>query len=287
MTGGPGGELRGKRCVVTGASGGIGEAIARVLGEHGAEQILLVARAGPRLEAARDRLAASHRPVTFTAIGSDLSLQGEVRSLARAIVTAPVDVLVLNAALLPGARALTAEGVETTLATNHLAPYLLARLVLPHMPRGGRVVIVGADPSVLAREPVDLDDLPFVKNFSPTRAYMRTKNMNAMFNQALSRRAAPLGITANAAHPGIIRTSLGRNATGLLGVVLSVVKPLLPSAESGADTPAWLAWSGDMADTTGQFFVKRRARATAPHTLDLDRQEKLWALSADLVGLDP
>ncbi|MBC8067413.1 MAG: SDR family NAD(P)-dependent oxidoreductase [Deltaproteobacteria bacterium] len=285
--GNAGAELAGCRCVVTGASGGIGEAVARTLVERGAQSVVLVARAGEKLETARTRLSARYPSRTVTAMACELSLRAEVRELAAALAATRVDVLVLNAAMMPAERVLTNEGIELTLATNHLAPYLLGRLLLTHLPRGGRIVVVGADPGMLAREPVDLDDLAYERGFSPARAYMRTKNMNAMFAYALARRAAPLGITVNAAHPGIIRTSLGRRTTGLLGFALAVAKPLLPSAERGADTPAWLAWSPDVAERTGLFFVSRRERVTAPHTRDPARQETLWQRSAALVDLEP
>ncbi len=199
----------------------------------------------------------------------------------------PVDRLILNAALIPAGRRLTDEGIEETLAVNHLAPYLLGRLLLPRLAPGARIIVVGADPRMLAREPVALDDLAFERDFSPVRAYMRTKNMNAMFAYALSRRAAPREVRVNGCHPGVIRTSLARNTGGWLGALLTVARPFLPRAETGADTPAWLAWSDEPAKASGRFFVKRREVGTAPHTLDEARQEALWAASAALVGLPP
>lgn len=263
--------------LVTGASGGIGEAIARNLAAQGAS-VTVVARASERLERVAEQ-------VRGRALACDLSLQREVHACAKQ-VSAPLDVLVLNAALMPGERRLTVEGIEETLAVNHLAPLLLTELLRPLLRPGSRVVVVGADPSMLAREPVDLDDLQLTQNYTPIRAYMRSKNMNAMFTYALARRFERAGVSVNAGHPGVIRTALGRNATGLLGVALALAKPFLPKASTGADTPTWLATSRDVAEVSGQFFVKRRAVKTAPHTLDVARQEALWAASAKLVGLD-
>jgi NAD(P)-dependent dehydrogenase (short-subunit alcohol dehydrogenase family) len=285
-TAGAGDELVEKRCLVTGASGGIGEEIAAQLLDHGAKQVLLVARASDRLDEARDRLARAQTAATVESLPCDLSLLAEVRALV-ARVPSPLDVVVLNAAIVPSARRTTREGIEETLATNQLGPYLLARSLLPTMTRGGRIVIVGADPGMLAREPVVLSDLAFENDFSPMRAYMRTKNMNAMFAYALARRAVEFGVTVNAAHPGVIRTSLGRNLRGFAKLALAVFGPLLPTARVGADTPAWLAWSPEVREVTGGFFVKRRRRMTAPHTLDVARQEELWARCAELVSLAP
>lgn len=281
-----GAELDGKRCVVTGASGGIGMAIAESLLAHSAQELIVVARPGARLDSTRSALAAAKPSARVDAKACDLAMLREVHSLAdRLHVGKPLDVLVLNAAIMPSERRLTAEGMDETFATNQLAPYLLARLMLSHMPKGGRIVVVGADPMMLALEPVRLDDLQFDGDFSPWRAYMRTKNMNVMMAYALARRAACHGVTVNAAHPGVIRTSLGRNARGLLAVGLALARPFLPSPMTGADTPAWLAWSQEVTGVTGNFYVKRRLRPTAAHTLNVDRQEALWGRCAELVGL--
>lgn len=276
--------MRPRHCVITGASGGIGEAIARALLARG-HQVTLVARAGDRLQAAAERLIGGSSAARVHVEAADLALQTEVRRLTAALAVRPIDSLVLNAAIMPGERRLTGEGIEETLAVNHLAPYLLTRLLLPGLASGARIVIVGADPSMLAREPVDLDDLGFERGFSATRAYMRTKNMNAMFSHALARRLEGSGITVNAGHPGVIRTALGRNARGPIGVLLTLMRPFLPGPDTGADTPAWLADAEALEGVHGRFFVKRRAVATAAHTLDTARQERLWRSSATLVGL--
>lgn len=278
------GGLEGRRCVVTGASGGIGEAIASILAAKGAE-LVLIARDRSRLEAARTRLCAAVPGTRVELFPTDLSLQAEVRNTASLVGAERVDVLVLNAATIPAAREETAEGIETTLAVNHLAPFLLANLLKPRLANDGRVVVVSADPYWSAREPVDLDDLAYVEGFSPARAYMRTKNMNAMFAYAFARRLEGTGTTVNAAHPGVIATSLGRNMGGLMGRAFAAARPFLPSAERGADTPAWLAWSPELTDVSGRFFVKRKERTTAPHTRDVARQDALWRASETLTGL--
>ncbi len=277
--------MDGLHCVVTGASGGIGAAIAETLLRDGAA-VTLVARESTRLDSTTARLQELGGATRVRAIGADLSVQADVRRAFASLVERPVDVLVLNAAFVPEARRLTIDGIEETLAVNHLAPFLLVQLARPHLKPGSRIVVVGADPTILAAQPVQIDDLQMQRNFSPTRAYMRTKNMSAMFTYALARRLEGSGVTANAAHPGIIRTQLARRATGLMKLALSLVGPLLPGPERGADTPAWLARAPEVSGVNGRFFVKRRAVTTAAHTRDVWRQEQLWRASAALVGVD-
>lgn len=267
-----------KHCIVTGGSGGIGQAIAASLVADGAS-VTIIARDGRRLKETAGQLGAEALPC-------DLARQAEVRRAAAALTKKPIDVLVLNAAIIAPTRTTTADGIETTLAVNHLAPYLLTRLLAPHLSSSARVVVLGADPRLLARTPVDLDDLQSQARFSSSGSYMRSKNMNVMFAYALARRLAGREIPVNAAHPGVINTGLARNTRGLLRLMTALARPFVPNATAGADTPIWLASSPEI-KTTGGFYKNRKRVRTASHTLDVARQERLWQASAALVGLDP
>jgi NAD(P)-dependent dehydrogenase (short-subunit alcohol dehydrogenase family) len=288
---------RGKRAVVTGATSGIGEAIAGFLAMEGMT-VVLVGRSDERLRRARQRILAAVQDADLRLECADLSLLGDVRALAQRLAREALpDVVISNAAVIAGIREVTSEGLQRTLATNHLAPYLLLRsLVEPIGGRPARFVVVGAAPDALARVPVDLDDLACetgrglgpVPSLRPFVAYGRTKNMNAMFVYGLARRLAGTSITVNGAHPGIIKgTGLGRGSRGALKIFGSVLQlnPSMPGPDVGADTPAWLATSSDLEGITGQFFFQRKQVSTAPHTTDVMRCDRLWDESARLVGL--
>lgn len=284
------------KAVVTGATSGIGEAIARNLAAEGM-RVVLVGRSGDRLDDSRRRILADVPDADLLAERADLSLLGDVRDLAERLADPPPDVVVSNAAFVADVAERTPEGHQVTLAVNHLAPYLLMRSLLePIGDRPARFVVVGASPRALARTPVDLDDLEMSTGRGPGRArslwplvaYARTKNMNAMFVYALARRIEGTRITVNGAHPGIIRgTRLGKGQNrGLLrvfGTLSGLISPGGP--DIGADTPTWLATSPEVEGVTGKFFVKRKAVPTAPHTTDPDRCDRLWEESARLVGI--
>jgi NAD(P)-dependent dehydrogenase (short-subunit alcohol dehydrogenase family) len=286
-----------KRAVVTGATGGIGEAISRRLAAEGMT-VVMVGRDDARLAQAAQRIRAAVPAADLQLERADLSSLAQVRHLVERLGREPLpDVVVSNAAVIAGVREVTPEGLQKTLATNHLAPYLLLRsLVHPLGNRPARFVVVGGQPRALSRIPVDLDDLGFedesrlgsLRDLRPFVAYGKTKNMNAMFVYALARRLEGTNITVNGAHPGIIRgTGLGRNDRGALRAFgrLMNASPFLPGPEVGADTPAWLASSPEVEGVTGRFFVRRRQVPTAPHTTDPARCDRLWDLSARLVGL--
>jgi NAD(P)-dependent dehydrogenase (short-subunit alcohol dehydrogenase family) len=288
----------GMRAVVTGATSGIGEAIARRLAAEGIT-VVLVGRSEQRLGEARQRILASVPDADLQLERADLALLADVRELAERLAAGALpDVVVSNAAVIADIDDYTPEGIQRTLAVNHLAPYLLLRsLVDPIGDRQARFVVVGADPRGLRRAPVDLDDLEArsrrglgpIPSLRPFAAYARTKNMNAMFVYALARRLQGTPITVNGAHPGIIKhTRLGNDtARGALRALNSVVQlnPFAPHPEVGADTPAWLATSPEVDGVSGAFFVKREPVQTAPHTTDPDRCERLWEESARLTGL--
>jgi NAD(P)-dependent dehydrogenase (short-subunit alcohol dehydrogenase family) len=280
------------RAVVTGASGGIGAAIAeRLAGEE--MSVVLVGRNAERLTDAARRIEAAVPGADLRLDVTDLSLLADVRRLADRLGDEPPDVVVSNAAVVAPIDDVTSEGIQRLLATNHLAPYLLLRSLAEALgDRPARFVVVGASPTLLRRVPVDVSQLDSraglapIPSFRPFAAYGRTKNMNAMFVYALARRLGESGITVNGAHPGIIRdTGLGREARGLLRISAHILDQFVPGPDVGADTPAWLATSPEVAGTTGKFFVKRQAVPTAPHTTDQSRCDHLWDESARLVGL--
>ena len=208
-------DLTGRRAVVTGASGGLGEETARALAAHGAD-VVLASRDGAKLEAAAQRIRDSGVPGTVTTQVVDLASLASVRAAAAELAAAypAIHLLVLNAGVMAPPLARTAEGHELQFGTNHLGHFLLTLLLEPNLVAGApaRVVVLSSGGHRVS--PVLWDDPDFehteYHNFT---AYGQSKTANALFALELDRRLGDRGVHAWSVHPGVIMTELSRHLT--------------------------------------------------------------------------
>lgn len=286
------------KALITGATGGIGAALARrfVLDGH---DVVLVGRSAERLArsaAALRELAPAVRVDTEQADFADLE---QVQQLADRLATqsAP-DVVISNAALIAPVDDRNSSGIPLTVVVNYLAAYVLLRRLADAFPaHATRFVVVGAEPAGSANLVVNVDDLSYANadllfpdpDLQAFALYGHTKNMDVMLTHALADRLAGTGITVNGVHPGIIgQTGLMNGIPGLAEKALALFGATaedVPAPEDGADTPYWAATSNELTGVTGRFFVERAAVATAPHTTDAARLARLWETSAQLTGM--
>lgn len=277
--------MKDRVCVVTGATTGIGKETARELARAGA-RVLLLARNAERAEAARAELAAE-TGATVEVVLADLSSLTDVRRAAREIeARAPrLDVLVNNAGVLLGRREVTSDGYEKTFATNHLAYFLLAHELGGLLRRSApaRIVNVASVAHVYGR--MYWDDLMLEREYSELRAYGQSKLANILFTRELARRLAGTGVTANCLHPGGVWSPLYDDVTSWTRLAMTIARPFLIGPKKGARTSVYLATSPEVAEVTGEYFVRCRPRRPAKHARDDDAARRLWDASAKLCGV--
>ena len=276
--------MEGKVCVVTGATSGIGKAAAAALARLGAT-VVLVGRDRGRTEAAAAEIGSVSVSPPRAEI-ADLSSLEQVRGLAgRLAELERIDVLVNNAGLVLGERRVTVDGFEYVFALNHLAPFLLTSLLLPKLAASApaRVVTVTSDAHSAAR--LDLTDPNLEHGWDSWRSYANSKLANILFTREFARRLDGTGVTANCAHPGVVRTGFGREARPLLRLGVTIARPFMASPERGADTIVYLASSPDVADETGGYYVKRQRREPSAAARDDAAARKLWEISEKMTGL--
>ncbi|MEU4820773.1 SDR family NAD(P)-dependent oxidoreductase [Actinomadura sp. NPDC023710] len=246
--------------VVTGGNRGVGRVVAAEAVRRG-HRVTIVARRP-------DAGAAAAREIGADLVVGDLSSVRTVRDLAGALAAADPGpgVLVHNAALWPHRREVNEDGFEQAFFTNHLAPFLLNRLLEERL---RRVVQVSAALYTTGR--VDPERTPEGRDFHPVRTYANTKLANLLMVPLFAERWKDAGVTIDAVHPGVLRTELTTRG-GPLGVIMRVVRPALKPVARAAPPVVDLVDSGG----TGRYFQVAREKPLKPRARDGALARRLW-----------
>jgi NAD(P)-dependent dehydrogenase (short-subunit alcohol dehydrogenase family) len=278
--------MRGKVCLITGATSGIGRETTRALAIQGAT-VALVGRDAERIQKAIDGIRASAPNARFESYVADLSAQEQVRRLAQEFQSRHdrLDVLINDAGAVFTTRRESVDGIEMTLALNHLAPFLLTNLLLDTLTASApsRVVTVSSGAHQSAN--INFDDLQLAHGYGAWRAYGQSKLMNVLFTTELARRLAGTGVTANALHPGFVASNFGKSEGPFWAAAFTLMRPFMISAERGAQTVIYLATSPDVADATGGYYVNCQPARSSRIARDEAMARRLWEVSAQLTGL--
>jgi NAD(P)-dependent dehydrogenase (short-subunit alcohol dehydrogenase family) len=276
-----------KTCVVTGANSGIGKEIARGLAAEG-WRVLMVARSREKGEAARAEIVASTGNRKVEILIFDLSSQREVRELATTVLDRcdRLDALINNAGLTLGKRVLTEDGIETTFAVNHLAPFLLTNLLLDRLKESAPSRIVNVASDAHRRGAIHFDDLSAERGYSAWRAYSQSKLANVLFTRELARRLEGTDVTVTCLHPGVVRTGFGRRGSAFIRFGTRIAGVFLLSPRKGADTAIWLVTSPAVEGASGGYYERRRLTEPSKHARDPESAERLWWISEELTGLN-
>ena len=280
----------GKVIVITGATSGIGRAVALGLGRCGAS-LVLVGRNARKGEELVRRIRADSPDSTAKFFQADISSLREVRNLVMRVneCVDRVDVLINNA----GARFTqfeeTAEGLERTFATNHLGHFLLTALFLEHLMRAprARILTIGSG----AHFGVDGDPIWILarETYERKLAYGTSKLANILFAYELARRLSGTSITSNAVDPGGVATNLGRNnglTAWLRHLTYYALKGQLIMPSRAAGHIVSLALAEKFEKVTGQYFFECEPVTSSRLSQDIVTARELWSLSVKLTGID-
>lgn len=282
----PPGALRDRTALVTGPTSGIGRVVAERLAELGA-RVVLLSRDEQKLARLSDDLAERHAEQRFPYHVVDMSVLAQVRAAAAAVRASEprLDILVDNAGVIFDERQETAEGIERSLAVLVVGPFLLTSLLTPLLQRSadGRVIAVTSGGSYT--QPVRLDDLEFeARPYSGPVAYAHAKRIQLLLVRERARRLRGTTMSINAMHPGWVDTP---GLQGSLPGFRAALRPILRSAEEGADTIVWLATSPDIARPGGKLYLDRRPRPfdRIPQTrMSAADRDVLWREVSALAG---
>ncbi|WP_426997729.1 SDR family NAD(P)-dependent oxidoreductase [Pseudarthrobacter sp. N5] len=286
--------MDGRVALVTGATGGIGKAIATGLAREGAT-VVVVGRSEARAENAMRDIRAAVPTARLEPLACDLSLQASIRSAAREFLSRhdQLDVLVNSAGVFRKERHVTPDGLELTFATNVMGYFLLTNLlvdalkraaaageVAPGMPAGTlsapRIVNIA---SMYSNGPfatkLDFDDLQTAKGkYSFLRSTPPTMLARVLLTQELAERLRGTGVVVNAVHPGLVKHTALLHDVG--GPFRWMTNTFGKSAEKGADTAVWLATSGEATAVSGKLWTKRKELPTPGMGSDPEARKRLW-----------
>lgn len=284
-------QLTGKTALITGANSGLGKAVALKLAALGAE-VLMVSRSSTRGESARQDIVQASANQNVRLYVADLAAQQDVRALAAAVKAQhpQIHLLINNVGTVFNERRLTADGIESSLAVNHLAAFLLTNLLLDSVKAAApaRIINVGTRFNTA----MDFDDLQFESRpYKSLNAYVQSKLGVIHFTYELARRLEGTGVTVNCVHPGVFRSNLGSNNQDRpeplwMRILTRVGQPFLKSADDAAERVLYLATSPDVAQVSGRYWGNKVPLESPPQTHDAAANRRLWDISAALTGLD-
>jgi len=236
--------MKNKRILITGSTSGIGRASAKELAKMGAN-IVLVSRNEEKLKTQVEELKKATNNESIDYIQGDLSSLADIRKVAEIYRNryTELDVLLNNAGLIVPDHRTTTDGYEYTFALNHLGYFLLTGLLLDLLKKSSTARIVSVSSSAHKAGKINFNDINFEKGYNSFAAYSQSKLANVLFTYELAEKLKNTNITVNCLHPGVVNTNFGNDYKGGLKLIMSMLKPLLITADKGAETSIFLASS--------------------------------------------
>lgn len=273
-------------CLITGATDGIGKVTAAELARKGYTVVLAARNEAKAATVTREIVASTgNRDVGY--LTADLTSLAQLHRLAGTFTARypRLDVLINNAGVIMPQRVLTRDGYETTFQVNYLAQFYLTQLLLGELEKSRQGRVINLSSSVYRAGKFDPDNLQGQRRFSTIGAYAASKLCVLLFTIELAHRLGPTRITANAVHPGIVRTPMMRGAEGVFRAISYAALPFSLSPEKGAATSVFLAGSPDAALTSGQYFTNAKPKKVKTDHNTPENRDVLWNLSMDACRL--
>lgn len=275
-------DLKGKRILITGCNSGIGHEALRVLAMRGAT-VLGAARTMEKADAACHAVGGDAIPVVC-----ELSEPESVRACVQTVIDMgePLDAIICNAGIMALPKLQQKHGVELQLFTNHVGHFILVTGLLDQLADDGRVVMVSSEAHRSGpKEGIELDNLSGERGYSAWKMYGQSKTANILFAKELARRFEGTNKTANALHPGVIKTNLARHMNPIAGLAMAISTPLvLKTIPQGAATQTYVAVHPDAAKYSGEYFSHSNVIKPEAKALDTELAKTLWDKTEEIVA---
>jgi len=281
-------SLDGKTCIVTGATSGVGYAAAKRIAESCGD-LVLVCRNREKATSVKTEIE-TENGVNVDLVFADFSDLDQVRRAGAEILDSfpRIDVLVNNAGMHNTGRKLNKDGIEMVFCVNHLASFLLTRLLLDRIMDSTPARILYVNSQGHRFNGLDLDDLNWEKrSYWGLQGYGAAKTAQLLTIWELADQLSESGVTVNAMHPGGVRTNIGMN-NGLLYRLYQtyLLAPFLSKPEISGEAIYYLIAAPEMEHETGKFYNQTIEEKPAAHALDRELGKRVWEISEKLTGLD-
>lgn len=271
-------DLADKTFLVTGCNSGLGLETTRVLALRGAH-VIGTARTVEKAEKALADCAAEGTPVAceLSDPASVKACAGVVNGMGRSI-----DALIANAGVMALPEPRTTLGLDLQFLTNHIGHFILITQTLDALSDNGRVVILSSGAHRMApAEGIEFDNLSGERDYAPWKMYGQSKLANILFAKSLAKRLENSSQTANAVHPGVIKTNLVRHIENPDAMLSTMT---LKNVAQGASTQCLVATHPGLARVTGEYFADCQVSEPTALAQDTELAERLWKRSEELVA---
>ena len=279
-------SLLARTALITGPTSGLGRAATEAIAALGA-RVILVGRSEARLATVRDQLVHRYGIDRYPIVVADMGSIASVRAAVDRVLATEtrLDVVIDNAGAIFPERTVGVDGIEATLATLVVGPFILERGLMPLLRQtpGSRVISVTS--GGMYTQQLDVHDLQYAAGrYNGSLAYARAKRAQVALMREWARRGRGSGVTFAAMHPGWADTP---GLAESLPAFHRVMGPLLRTPAEGVDTIVWLAALPDATPWNGRLLLDRRARPfdRIPSTrLSAAERRELWDSIVDLSG---
>jgi NAD(P)-dependent dehydrogenase (short-subunit alcohol dehydrogenase family) len=280
-------SMRGKRCVVSGCTSGVGLMTIKELAKVGADIVMVIRNKQKALPIQTEIEATYHVKVDI--VIADFSDLDSVRSAAKIINdTYPkIDVLINSAGIHSTKKKYNKDGYEMVFCVNHLATFLFTMLLLDLLKKSAPSRIIQVNSEGHRFNGLRTHDLNWKKRiYTGLRGYGASKTAQLMTVWKLSEMLEKTGVTINAVHPGAVKSRIGSN-NGFLYRAFSklFIYPFLKKTKVASDAMYYHAASKEMENVSGKFYNLTIEEIPAKHARNKEKTEIIWEKTMEMVDL--
>ncbi|MEC9375152.1 MAG: SDR family NAD(P)-dependent oxidoreductase [Pseudomonadota bacterium] len=276
-----------KTYLITGASDGIGKALAKRVANDDAK-VIMHGRNSEKLNQAIAEVIDSSGNKKIYGVIADFSSLRQVEEMTKEINGnyPELDVLINNAGHLTDKYQLSNDGLELTFAVNYLAPFLLTKKLLPTLIKNAPSRIINVSSTAMGGGYLNFSDLQAENQFDGWQAYSNSKLAQVYFTHTLAERISDSGVTCNSLCPGLIDTNFMHTNNIFNAEARQHMMSIMRPPEQGADIPYYLATAEEMSQISGEFFIRSDIDKgkIIPLAWDKRIENKLWEVSNDYIA---